>query len=421
MRILSFAWKDLTRRAGELSFVILGTAFGIAAVFILFSLRFGIEETLFEAASRKNPLSEITVYAGSGGNFLKLIGNQNQKTLTPATLEEFTKMPQVKHASPHMVYQNLASLDMEILGQTLQTDSLILGMPREVIENELPENESWTEKNFIPVLVSKKLLDFYNLSLAPGAGLPNVSENTFQGQEIRIYPGYSSFFSHTEKPKEFLLGKVVGFSDRVDMIGITIPIEIVHNLNADEGRTEDLYNKVFLSLDSPRNVSAVTEKLESQGYRVTSLQKEFQDVNRSLKYIEIIFFILSSIILAISLLLIGNSFWSQLLKRHQELGILRAIGASQRALSLLFLLEAIFIGFIGALFGIAGGQIAVGIFKKLLTQSFTLASLPIEKIFHTSPLFIITLLIVTPLLTTAASGIPIIKTFKKSPRSLFAK
>lgn len=420
MHIPSFIWKDLTRRTQELWLVILGVGFAVCAVFILFALRIGIEQTLFEAQEKKNPLSEITVYGGSG-TFLKLLGASQQKTLDSQTIQTFEKIPHVRRALPHTVYQNLASVEVEILGQTLQTDTLIFGMPRDVIENDLPADESWTDSKTIPVLVSRKLIDFYNLSLAPGAGLPNLSEEMFKGKNIKIYPGYSSFFANQEKPKKILDGLVVGFSDRVDLVGITAPLEAVRNLNAGEGKTADTYNKVFLSLDSPRSVETVSKQLESEGYRVTSLQKEFKDVSRSLKYVEIIFFILSAVILAIALLLIGNTFWSQLLKRRQELGILRAIGATRLSLSGIFFLEAVGIGLIGAVIGIGIGEAAIFLFQKILVKNFALASLSIEKIFFPSLKLIIGLLLITPLLTAIASGIPIIKTLKKSPRALFVK
>jgi putative ABC transport system permease protein len=420
MRLLSFAWKDLTRRTQELWLVIIGVSFAVCAVFILFALRFGIEQTLFETQEKKNPLSEITVYSSSG-TFLKLLGASQQKTLDPQTLQTFEKIPHVQRALPHMIYQNLASVEIEILGQTLQTDTLIFGMPREVIENDLPANEPWTDAEIIPILVSRKLIDFYNLSLASGAGLPNLSEEMFKGKDIKIYPGYSSFFANREKPKDVRLGRVVGFSDRVDLVGITIPLDTLHKLNAQEGITAQSYNKVFLTLDSSRNVDVVSLQLENEGYRVTSLQKEFQEVSRSLKYIEIILFILSVIIIAIALLLIGNTFWTQLLKRHSELGIMRAIGATRWTLVSIFFLEAIGIGLIGAVIGIGLGKIFTLIFQKLLAQNFSLASISIEGIFRSSPILMLILLILTPLFTTLASAPPIIKTLQKSPKSLFIK
>lgn len=405
------------RRRGELSLKLLGIAFAVAATFILFSLKFGIEQSLFEAAERKNPLSQITIY-GESGTLLKFLGAGKQKILNPETLETFKQMPEVKSVSPHLVYQNLASVELEILGQVLQTDSLVFGMEWALIEEELGIKNNDTP---IPVIISKKLIDLYNLSLAPGAGLPALSEETFKGKNIKILPGYSSFFPNRNEAKKILQGRVVGFSDRVDLIGVTVPIDVVQKLNKEENLGKETYNKAFLTLDSPRSVESVTKKLESEGYRVTSLQKEFKEVGRSIQYVEIILFILSGIILATSLLLIGNSFWSQLSRRTSELGILRAIGATKGKLTNLFIIEAAFAGFIGGAFGILLGIGAIQIFQRILGKTFYLASVPLETIFFFSPLLLVSLIIASPILSVIASLIPIIKTFNQPPRMLFVK
>lgn len=422
------------RRRGELSLTLLGIAFAVAATFILFSLKLGIEQSLFEAAERKNPLSQITVY-GESGTLLKFLGAGRQKNLNPETLETFKKIPEVKSASPHMVYQNFASVELEILGQVLQTDSLVFGM-------DIEGSGIWeqgTVQGIVPVLISRKLIDLYNLSLAPGVGLPALSEETFKGKDIKILPGYSSFFPNRSEAKKILQGRIIGFSDRVDLIGITVPIDVVRKLNREDGLEkvapsggindlaslrlglEETYNKVFLDLNSPRSVESVTKKLEEEGYRVTSLQREFKEVGRSLQYVEIILFILSGIILATSLLLVGNSFWASLTSRTQELGILRAIGATKGKLTTIFLLEAAFAGIFGGALGLLLGIGAIQIFQKILGSSFYLASVSLETIFSFSPTLLVSLLIASPVLSVIASFIPIIKTFNQPPRALFIK
>lgn len=281
--------------------------------------------------------------------------------------------------------------------------------------------EQGTVQGTVPILISRKLIDLYNLSLAPGAGLPALWEETFKGKDIKILPGYSSFFPNRSEAKKILQGRVVGFSDRVDLIGVTVPIDVVRTLNKEENRAEETYNKAFLTLDSPRSVESVTEKLESEGYRVTSLQKEFKEVGRSIQYVEIILFILSGIILATSLLLVGNSFWASLTLRTQELGILRAVGATREKLTAIFLLEAAFAGLFGGLFGLGLGVAAIQIFQKILSSSFYLTSISLETVFSFSPLLLVSLLIASPILSVIASLIPIIKTFNQQPRTLFVK
>lgn len=411
MNTLSFISKDLLRRRSEFTISLVGIAFSIAAVFILFSLKLGIEQTLWQSAERKNPLSEITVFGESGGLFLKILGATEQKKLTPEVAGEIRKMPHVTAVFPHLVFNDLASIEVEILGQTLRSDSLIFGLPREIVEQDIPSEIAWsgTDKP-IPVVISRKLIDLYNLSLAPGAGLPQISEETFKGKNIKIFPGYSSFLGG--ETKEILEGRIVGFSDRVDLTGITVPMEVI------KGKVE-VYNKLFVTVDSPKNVERVTKLVEEKGFRTTSLQKEFKEVGRSLKYIEIILFVLSATLLITSILLVASNFWSSLLARKAELGILRAIGATKNILALVFILEASVLGSLGGAIGIGLGTIATKLFQRLLQQSISLSSISVESFFAISPILIINLLLLSILLSIISSSIPIIRMISRPPRELF--
>lgn len=421
MGFFSFVWKDTSRRSSELILVLIGIAFGIAAIFILFSLRSGIENALFEAAQRKNPLSEITVY-GASGSFLKVLGVGNQQVIDDETIKKFEQIPAVRSVATHTVYQNLASVEVEVFDQIMQTDSLIFGISRDAIDEELPKNEKWNASaSPVPVLISRKLLDFYNLSLGPSANLPPLNEDAFKSRTIKIMPGYSSFFPNRGQPKKIIEGQVVGFSNRVDLIGVTLPIDAVRELNTEEGISKENYNKVFLTLDSPRSVDAVSKQIEANGYRVSSLQKEFKEIDKSLQYVELILFILSGTILAISVLLIGNGFWHSLSRRGKEFGILRAIGATRRFLTAAFITEAAFIGLIGGGIGLAFGKAATLILQNLLNKNFSLSSISIDSLFPSPLSAIIYLLLFSATLSILASLPPILKTFRQSPRSLFVK
>ncbi|MEK9133185.1 MAG: FtsX-like permease family protein [Patescibacteria group bacterium] len=422
MRLIYFSLKDIARRPTENILVLVGISFAVAAIFILSSLRLGITNTLYESAVKKNPLSQITIRSG-GSSFLKLLESK-QKTLGESDIEEIKKNPAVRIIAPHMLYQNLASVELELMDQTLQTDSLIFGISKETIEDDLPAGIAWKDPSDgspVPVLISRKLIDFYNFSLASSAGLPQLDEDSFKDKTIKILPGYSSFFSANGEIKKVLEGRIVGFSDKVDLIGATIPIETVEILNAEEGRAQKSFNKLFVTLDSPASVDLVTQELEEKGYRVTSLQREFKEVSRSLKYVEIIIFVLSGIILVSSILLIGNSIWMTLLRRTKELGIMRAIGATRGSLYLIFFIEAVITGFIGGIIGTLIGKASTFIFQKLLANQITLASVSIEDLFASTWSFSGWLLLVSVALSILASGIPIFIICKKEPRMLFIK
>lgn len=381
MTSISFIWKDLLRRRFETLFSLLGISFAVAALFILFSLQSGIRHALLgEQGSR---LSEITVYASSSGVFLNFLNTGSEKTLTPETLQSFEKIPGVIGVKPHMIYGNLASVEMSLGGQKLQTDSLIFGTTETRDEGLGLRVEGFAEQSaVIPVVISRKLIDLYNLSLAPSGGLPQLSEDTFTGKDITIFPGHSSFFGDgmdddQAAPSKILKGRIVGFSDSVDLIGITVPIEVVRELNRAEGRTEETYNKVFVTASSPRDVPALSKFFEDQGYRVSSIQQEIKEVGRSLGFIDIIFGVVGAAVVFLAILIICGNFWSSLAARSNELGILRAIGVRKNQLMKIFLSEAVAIGAVGGVIGIALGELLAlflaNIFPPLFSNSLSLS------------------------------------------------
>ncbi|MEK7524593.1 MAG: ABC transporter permease [Patescibacteria group bacterium] len=418
MSLLSLIFKNVLRRKSELAFLLIAIAFGVAAVFILFSLRLGIEQTLFGSSKMQNRLSELTVYGSSGSPFFNFFGAKS-KSLNDEAIIQIQKIPHVISVSKSLTYQNLASIELNLAGQKIQTDSLIFGLERHVVAQDLPPQIAWDgSENPIPVLISSKLIDFYNLSLAPGAGLPPLSGETFQGETITILPGFSSFFQNQKTASQKLEGRVVGFSDRTDIIGVTVPLTNVLKLNQEEGISKPIYSKLLVQLDSPEKVPKVTQALEAEGFRVSSIQNELQEVGKTLSSISIILFVLTGMILILAGTMMGVSFWSSLWRRRNELGVLRAIGATRRTLFIMLLGEAAIIGITSAIFGLLLGSAATIFFQKLLVQNFSLTSIATDEIFSRSPLLLLTIGGLTILLSMSAASLPILKILRQTPREL---
>lgn len=441
MKYRILLWKNIRNRVRESLLVMIGVTCAVAASYILISLRLGVGQALYEGAAAATPLSQLTVYGNVGGSFLRLLGSEKKNALSDETIEEIKKISGVAAATGHMVYGNLASVEVELFGSKLQTDSLIFGAPEEIVVDELQQKEAQSWKNFslaeiggkfpplekavpvgtVPVVVSRQLIDFYNLSIAPGNNLPGISEKVFLGKEIHIFPGYSSFFNHGERPTKELIGKIVGFSNRVELLGITIPIHSVQALNQSEGRIEKNYSKIFVTLTSPSISESVTKELEARGFRVASLQKEYSQISQTLHVSEVILFVLSILIVGMALLLIASSIWAMLLKRTPELGLLRALGASRSLLTALLLIEIFSLALIGALIGVAVGLSTAQIFGLTLAKNLTLSSLPLNLIFSPRPTLAIALVFLGPLLATLTATPSIVRLLKNDPQLLIKK
>jgi len=96
------------------------------------------------------------------------------------------------------------------------------------------------------------------------------------------------------------------------------------------------------------------------------------DIERSLGFVTIFLSIFSFIALGVGCFVIYNVFSITAAQRRRETALLRAIGASRRQVTRMLLLEALAIGVIGSLLGLAGGVgLAVGI--RALLDAFELS------------------------------------------------
>ena len=182
---------------------------------------------------------------------------------------------------------------------------------------------------------------------------------------------------------------------------------------------EESYNKLFVTLDSPTSVQKITEQLESRGYHVTSLQKEFKEIGTGLMYAGFALSLFSVIIITTSLLLVGSTVFTSLMRRSKELGILRSTGATRRELTILFVLKYGSLGGLGGLLGAGLGQGITAILQELLSNNLRVSSIEIRSIFITSPALISAVIGGAVLLCTIVSLIPISKILQRTPKSLF--
>ena len=118
------------------------------------------------------------------------------------------------------------------------------------------------------------------------------------------------------------------------------------------------YNGLFVVTRGLNDVSAVRARITDIGYATTAPENLIASVQRYLRVVEIVLAAIGLIALVIASLGITNALLAAVRERRREIGVLKAIGARDRDVSRVFLLEAGALGVTGGVLGTAGGWVA---------------------------------------------------------------
>jgi len=238
--------------------------------------------------------------------------------------------------------------------------------------NPCPEPERYycddTEricKHRVPVVLSATVVELYNNQFAKSHGMPMADRNLVNlliqqrglsamrfsiGLGFTTISGTSAVTNQTPRRVEAV---VVGVSSRAMPVGVTMPIQYIRRWNQEYMGPEaaSSYSSIIVTLKDRNQLAPFSQWLiDEQDLRLEdSLGERFATV---IFVIRLLFLIISVAILVIAVINIGHNFFIQVSERRREIGIMRAVGATEYDVQLIVLGEAAVIGVVGGLLGI---------------------------------------------------------------------
>jgi ABC-type antimicrobial peptide transport system permease subunit len=157
--------------------------------------------------------------------------------------------------------------------------------------------------------------------------------------------------------------KVAGFSDKATSLGITLPIGYVKRFNR-RFTSEDAakrYHSIVLKVSDQQFFPSIIEEVKRRGLALADKTSNAEQASKIIKTVEGLFALVSLIIVGIAAINISQLFFMLIYQRRREIGLLRALGASQLDLKRVILTEATLIGLtagsMGALVGYGAGAL----------------------------------------------------------------
>lgn len=136
------------------------------------------------------------------------------------------------------------------------------------------------------------------------------------------------------------------------------------------------YAGLFVVADGLDRVGSARASITRLGYSTSSPENLIETVRRYLRVVEIVLAGIGLIALAIAALGITNALLAAVRERRREIGVLKAIGARDRDVRRIFLIEAGITGLIGGLVGTVAGYGIARILGAVVNQYLVDQGLP---------------------------------------------
>lgn len=211
-------------------------------------------------------------------------------------------------------------------------------------------------RKYIPILISHHIVELYNGSLRRAHSFPKINPESALGFTFDLTFGASMVRASAKDHTYQARGMLVGFSDTAINLGMTFPVGYVRRLNVEYGdeAAGSMYHSAVLKIDSKEDVAGVAAAVKQMKLDVTDSGAE--QAAMLITIFMMVFGFVSIVIVGIAAVNIMHVFFMLVYERQQELGIMRAIGASRGDIRRIIISEA---ALVGAMAGAVGVVVAV--------------------------------------------------------------
>jgi len=323
---------------------ILAMGIGIGAILIFVSLGYGLQKTMLERITTAEALLTLDITSPA----------PEILPLTEEKISEILKIENIEQVSPLAFFPgqiNLGPLTSEATFNLCSPSYFSLG-------GILPKfGKVFEKENERKIVISSALAKSFNLEGEKAIG-KEVKINLFLAKTTET--GEEKFeILEIEEPYS-----ISGIIEDETMSYVFVPIGTLENLKIKE------FHSAKVKVLDGKFLKQVSEKLTEMGFIVSSLSETVEEANKVFRAIQIILGTFGVVALIVAAIGMANTMTVSLLERTNEIGIMKAIGASDRDIQNMFLFEAMVIAISG---GLAGIVINFGISKLLNTVINTLA------------------------------------------------
>lgn len=344
--VLRLAFGNLIRNKMRTFLTVVGVSIGIGAIVFLVSLGFGLQKLATGKITSLDSLSVINVL-------------KPEEKFTKDLITEIKGYEGVTGVAYTYSLPTKATDDEKKEG----TEAILYGViPNFIKLEEVSVNTGKAEfssESAKEVILSKAALKIFN----------NSSEKDILGKEIFLTIGVTENNAvKWDLPNNSGKYTVVGVTPEDQNTVFFVPLSNLENLGIKN------YSSLKVKVDQNQKgkIDEVKKNLESKGFETSSIKDTLDQINKVFLIVKIVLGGFGMIALFVASIGIFNTMTISLLERTHEIGIMKAIGGTDKDVKRTFLTEAAAIGFFGGLIGVLLG-VSFGLFINWLADYLAVA------------------------------------------------
>ncbi|MBN1359759.1 MAG: ABC transporter permease [Sedimentisphaerales bacterium] len=391
------AWANLWKKKLRTFLTTCGVVIGIGALVTMFAFGQGVQRNIkkqFEelelfnyitasVSTRRHPGQAEFDPDGVPMDHRPADANERAEPLDAQALREIMRIPGVEAAFPEMKFPAQVQLgddEQFTLVQVLSADAANSGLialragepyatdePNEVIISDMMLRRLDLRE---PESAIGKQLDIRTLVLDLSLG--NLMRIAFLrgGQSLPISNRTYSF-------------TIVGVAERMGMSG---PLPIRSDVMIPPGPAEGMkkleltsiwdffqpsdkpgtYSTVSVKVASPSDIPAVEQKLHERGLRTFALIDQMDQMQTAFIIMDVFLLAVGMIGITVASLGIVNTMVMSILERYREIGIMKAVGATNGDVQRIFFYESGMIGLLGGVFGLLLARVVSFVINQVI-------------------------------------------------------
>jgi len=388
--LTELAFRNLREAILRNSLTTLGVAVGVASLVAMLSLGVGLQTLASQKLNRSGLFDAVFVSSKQGGRFMGGDGPrpttkknapnpEDSRVLDESARQELQKLPNVVEVYPQVRFLAEVRLDGK------SSNSNVVGLPdsdrfngtfdgikgkafssptadEAILKSELakelaPDPATLLGKEFVlryarrhdtsaADVANEKDIDQQMDDMLAGGGVTFIS----QDKKLRIVG-----IIETDPSASF------GGGGRVFM-----PLSVAEALEPaqpndlrevvrTQGSQKPAYMELTVRVKNPKNILQVEEAIKKMGFNTFSLLDATRNLRLIFTVFDLFLGLFGSLALTVASLGIINTLVMAILERRREIGILKALGASDRDVRSLFFAEAGAMGLVGGISGVVIG------------------------------------------------------------------